>query len=80
MAKKKKEEVVEEITEPKQEQPVAEEQKVEEPSNPNEIKEDGTIKVDLDKWAKIRSYKKRLKKLLLKLKKLVNHYQKIYKR
>ena len=53
MAKKKKEEVVEEITEPKQEQPVAEEQKVEEPSNPNEIKEDGTIKVDLDKWAKI---------------------------
>ena len=53
MAKKKKEEVVEEIAEPKQEQPVAEEQKVEEPSNPNEIKEDGTIKVDLDKWAKV---------------------------
>ena len=53
MAKKKKEEVVEEITEPKQEQPVAEEQKVEETSNPNEIKDDGTIKVDLDKWAKV---------------------------
>lgn len=53
MAKKKKEEVVEEITDPKQEQPVAEEQKVEEPSNPNEVKDDGTIKVDLDKWAKI---------------------------
>ncbi|OUU66591.1 MAG: hypothetical protein CBC24_02945 [Candidatus Pelagibacter sp. TMED64] len=53
MAKKKKEEVVEEITEPKQEQPVAEEQKVEETSNPNEIKDDGTIKVNLDKWAKV---------------------------
>ena len=53
MAKKKKEEVVEEITESKQEQPVAEEQKVEETSNPNEIKDDGTIKVDLDKWAKV---------------------------
>ena len=53
MAKKKKEEVVEEITEPKQEQPVAEEQKVEETSTPNEIKDDGTIKVDLDKWAKV---------------------------
>jgi len=53
MAKKKKAEAVEEIVEETQEQPVAEEQKVEEPSNPNEIKEDGTIKVDLDKWAKV---------------------------
>tara|TARA_R100000329_G_scaffold13490_1_gene14319 strand:+ start:3044 stop:4288 length:1245 start_codon:yes stop_codon:yes gene_type:complete len=58
MAKKKKEEVVEEITDPKEEQPVAEEQKVEETSNPNEVKDDGTIKVDLDKWAKINSDKK----------------------
>jgi len=52
MARKKKAEAVEEIVEQKEEQPVVEEQKVEEPSNPNEIKEDGTIKVDLDKWAK----------------------------
>ena len=58
MAKKKKEEVIEEITDPKEEQPVAEEQKVEETSNPNEVKDDGTIKVDLDKWAKINSDKK----------------------
>ena len=53
MARKKKAEAVEEIVEQKEEQPVVEEQKVEEPSNPNEIKEDGTIKVDLDKWAKV---------------------------
>jgi len=53
MAKKKKAEAVEEIAEQVQEQPVVEEQKVEEPSNPNEVKDDGTIKVDLDKWAKI---------------------------
>ena len=53
MAKKKKAEAVEEIVEQTQEQPVVEEQKVEEPSNPNEVKEDGTIKVDLDKWAKV---------------------------
>ena len=52
MARKKKAEAVEEIVEQKEEQPIVEEQKVEEPSNPNEIKEDGTIKVDLDKWAK----------------------------
>ena len=53
MARKKKAEAVEEIVEQKEEQPIVEEQKVEEPSNPNEIKEDGTIKVDLDKWAKV---------------------------
>jgi len=53
MAKKKKAEAVEEIVEQTQEQPVVEEQKVEESSNPNEVKEDGTIKVDLDKWAKV---------------------------
>ncbi len=53
MAKKKKAETVEEIVEQTQEQPIVEEQKVEEPSNPNEVKEDGTIKVDLDKWAKV---------------------------
>ena len=53
MAKKEKAKAVEEIVEETQEQPVAEEQKVEEPSNPNEVKEDGTIKVDLDKWAKV---------------------------
>jgi hypothetical protein len=53
MARKKKAEAVEEIVEQKEEQPVVEEQKVEEPSNLNEIKEDGTIKVDLDKWAKV---------------------------
>ena len=53
MAKKKKAEAVEEIVEQTQEQPIVEEQKVEEPSNPNEVKEDGTIKVDLDKWAKV---------------------------
>jgi len=53
MAKKKKAEAVEEIVEQVQEQPVVEEQKVEEPSNPNEVKDDGTIKVDLDKWAKV---------------------------
>ena len=53
MAKKEKAEAVEEIVEQTQEQPVAEEQKVEETSNPNEVKEDGTIKVDLDKWAKV---------------------------
>ena len=53
MARKKKAEAVEEIVEQKEEQPVVEEQKVEEPSNPNEIKEDGTIKVDLDKWANV---------------------------
>ena len=58
MAKKKKEEVIEEIADPKEEQPIAEEQKVEETSNPNEVKDDGTIKVDLDKWAKINSDKK----------------------
>ena len=48
MAKKEKAKAVEEIVEETQEQPVAEAQKVEEPSNPNEVKEDGTIKVDLD--------------------------------
>jgi len=53
MAKKKKAETVEEIVEQTQEQPIVEEQKVEESSNPNEVKEDGTIKVDLDKWAKV---------------------------
>ena len=53
MAKKKKAEAVEEIVEQTQEQPIVEEQKVEELSNPNEVKEDGTIKVDLDKWAKV---------------------------
>jgi hypothetical protein len=53
MARKKKAEAIEEIVEQKEEQPVVEEQKVEEPSNLNEIKEDGTIKVDLDKWAKV---------------------------
>ena len=53
MAKKKKAEAVEEIVEQVQEQPIVEEQKVEEPSNPNEVKDDGTIKVDLDKWAKV---------------------------
>ena len=57
MAKKKKEEVIEEIADPKEEQPIAEEQKVEETSNPNEVKDDGTIKVDLDKWSKINSDK-----------------------
>jgi len=54
MAKKKKAEAVEEIVEETQEQPVAEEQKVEEQTSPNEVKEDGTLKVDLDKWAKIK--------------------------
>jgi hypothetical protein len=57
MARKKKAEAVEEIVEQKEEQPIVEEQKVEEPSNPNEIKEDGTIKVDLDKWAKVNQKK-----------------------
>ena len=54
MAKKKKAEAVEEIVEETKEQPVVEEQKVEEPTSPNEVKEDGTLKVDLDKWAKIK--------------------------
>ena len=58
MARKKKAEAIEEIVEQKEEQPVVEEQKVEETSNPNEVKDDGTIKVDLDKWAKINSDKK----------------------
>jgi len=40
MAKKKKAETVEEIVEQTQEQPIVEEQKVEEPSNPNEVKEE----------------------------------------
>ena len=39
MAKKKKAEAVEEIVEETQEQPVAEEQKVEEQTSPNEVKE-----------------------------------------
>ena len=54
MARKKKAEAVEEIVEETKEQPVVEEQKVEEPTSPNEVKEDGTLKVDLDKWAKIK--------------------------
>ena len=37
MAKKEKAKAVEEIVEETQEQPVAEEQKVEEPSNPNAV-------------------------------------------
>jgi hypothetical protein len=52
MAKKKKAEVVEEITE-EQTQPVVEKQEeVKEEKPVNEIKDDGTIKVDLSKYAK----------------------------
>jgi len=52
MAKKKKAEVVEEITE-EQTQPVVEKQEeVKEEKPVNEIKDDGTIKVDLSKYSK----------------------------
>jgi len=52
MAKKKKAEVVEEITE-EQTQPVVEKQEeVKEEKPVNEIKDDGTVKVDLAKYAK----------------------------
>ena len=51
MARKKKAEVVEEITEAKT-QPVVDQQEVKEEKPVNEIKDDGTIKVDLDKYTK----------------------------
>ena len=51
MARKKKAEVVEEITEAKT-QPVVDQQEVKEEKPVNEIKDDGTIKVNLDKYTK----------------------------
>ena len=52
MAKKKKAEVVEEITEAKTQPVVEKQEEVKEEKPVNEIKDDGTIKVDLSKYSK----------------------------